>query len=120
MLLISIAVTTSFSEVERQTKLVANLKSMTKRCLLTGQTTFARALADVLRYEALAKRTESFSVERGGSEFDAEISFDDPGDSKPAVHTPFGKGRASESHLYTVTYLALKFDELARFLRETT
>jgi hypothetical protein len=122
MLLISLVATANLSEVERQTQVVANLKSRNKRCPLTGQRTFAHALTDVLLYDALAKRTSFFYVERGGPDLDATLAYyDNPTKPEhgPVRHSAFGKGRACEHQLYSSSYLAFPFDDLAAFLRET-
>ena len=122
MLLISLTVP-SLSEVARQTKIVAALKSETKRCPLTGKGTFASALTAVLRSEELANRVSFFRVDRGGLEFDATIAFDSkPGEPlSPESSQPshFGNGKAHKHQLYTQTYLAISFPYAIRFLSET-
>jgi hypothetical protein len=126
MLLISLVATANLSEVERQTKVAANLKSRKKRCPLTNQRTFAHALADVLRYEVLAKRTSFVYVERGGPDLDAAIAYfnyplpttSEEFDSMTASRSAFGKGRAREHQLFSTNYLALPFADFAAWLRE--
>jgi hypothetical protein len=120
MLLISLA-TPSLSEVERQTKALAGLKSRKKSCPVTGKRTFASALAAVLQSEELAKRASFFQVERGGTEFDAAIGFDSPGRSVQSERlSHFGKNKAIKSNLYTLTLLGLNFEEAALFLKGKT
>jgi hypothetical protein len=120
MLLISLA-TPSLSEVERQTKTLAGLKSRKKSCPVTGKRTFASALAAVLQSEELAKRASYFQVERGGTEFDAAIGFDSPRRSVQSERlSHFGKNKAIKSNLYTLTLLALNFEEAALFLKRKT
>jgi hypothetical protein len=118
-LLISLTVP-NLSEVERQTKALAILKTRRKRCSLTGKGTFVSALAAVLQSEKLATRTSFFMVERGGPEFDATIAFDSkPGDEvglEGSQLSRFGKDKARESPLYTQTYLALNFADVVRVL----
>ena len=117
LLLISIMATPNLSEVERQTRIVANLRSRTKGCPLTGKGTFASALTAVLESEELANRASFLMVERGGPESDA-TSGDEMGRPKSQL-SRFGKDKACESQLYTQTYLTIQFDLAARFLRET-
>jgi hypothetical protein len=124
LLLISIMATPNLSEVERQTRIVANLRSRTKGCPLTGKGTCASALTAVLESEELANRASFLMVERGGPESDATIAFDvatsgdEMGRPKSQL-SRFGKDKACESQLYTQTYLTIQFDLAARFLRET-
>jgi hypothetical protein len=121
-LLISLTVP-SLSEVERQTKAIAVLKTRRKRCPLTGKGTFGGALTAVLQSEKLAKRTSFFVVERGGSEYDATIFFDpksgeDDHSMKANRHSTFGNDKARAHQLYTQTYLAFKFANLAHALTD--
>jgi hypothetical protein len=120
MLLISIGATPSLSEVEHATKVIARLRSRKGRCPLTGQPTFAAALADVIRYDSLGTRAGWFTVERGGSNFDACLNYKNPDEPDVVKQSYFGKDKARESQLYTVTHLMLEWTELARFLRETS
>ena len=46
MLLISVVATNSLSDVEEQTRIIANLKNVRGRCPLTGKKTFAAALTE--------------------------------------------------------------------------
>jgi hypothetical protein len=123
LLLISIVATPNLSEVERQTKIVANLRSRMKSCPLTDKATFVSALTAVLESEELAKRVSFLMVERGGRESDAMIVFDATrtGEFRVQGHqSQFGKDKACESQLYTRTNLTIAFESVARFLRETT
>ncbi len=110
MLLISITVTAHLSEVEQQTKMVASLKSRTKRCPFTGQTTFAQALTEVLRNEDLYKRFDHIRIERGGDNVDAAIAYhgkskrEKPGKEKESA---FGEKRAVGHYLWFLTFLAM-------------
>jgi hypothetical protein len=121
-LLISLTVP-NLSEVERQTKAIAALKTRKKRCTLTGEVTFGDALTAVLQSERLAKRTSFFVIERGGSEYDASIFFDPkPGGDdlsrRGNRYSEFGNDSARASRLYTQTYLALEFGNLAHRLTD--
>ena len=75
LLLISLLATDSLSETEAKTKIVANFKSATKRCPLTGKKTFAGAVTAVLASEDLAKQARWLEVARGGSKSYAHISY---------------------------------------------
>jgi hypothetical protein len=108
MLFISLVATTSLSEVEQQTKVVAHLKSRNGQCPLTDQRTFAHALTDVLRYDALTKRASFIHIERGGSDVDAAIAYYDTLNRRGKVkRSAFGKGNAPSHLLYFASYLAL-------------
>jgi DNA-binding IscR family transcriptional regulator len=78
MLLISILATGNLSETEERSKLIADLKSETKLCPLTGKKTFATALATVLASEELSKRLRWIDVERSGSAVGASLVFERP------------------------------------------
>jgi hypothetical protein len=65
LLLIALLVTGSLSETEDHTKILAKLKSETKRCPLTGETTFGSALAAVLASADMAERVRGIEVVRG-------------------------------------------------------
>jgi hypothetical protein len=102
MLLVSVLATDSLSETESQAKIVANLKSETDPCPLTGKKTFASALASALALEDTAKRIRWLEVERGvapragiayrprGSEFIRSLAHDLLSERLNAVVSWFG------------------------------
>ena len=75
ILLISIAATTSLSEVGELTKRAVNLKSTVGRCSLTGKKTFGEALTAILKSEALVARLVRIEFRRAGAQLSAEISI---------------------------------------------
>jgi hypothetical protein len=75
MLLISAVATSSLSETEEQTKLVANLKSASGRCPFTGKKTFAAALTEVLNSPPRMNSARWIDVERRGKAVTARIHF---------------------------------------------
>ena len=64
MLLISLLATDSLSEVEDQTKLFADLKSVGGKCPLTGKKTFATAMAAILANDELMRRVAFIGADR--------------------------------------------------------
>jgi hypothetical protein len=78
MLFISILATGNLSETEERSKAIAGLKSVTKRCPITGKKTFASALTAVLSSEELAKQLRWIDVERSGAEAGASLVFKKP------------------------------------------
>jgi hypothetical protein len=66
MLLIAVLATESLSEVEELAKATARLRSVEKRCPLTGKPTFGSALAAVLASVPLAERVQWVEVRRSG------------------------------------------------------
>src|SRR5262245_44137916 len=75
MLLISLLATGNLSETEERSRILANLKSTTVRCQVTGKKTFASALTAVLDSEELAKQLSYISVERGSKLAQASLFF---------------------------------------------
>jgi hypothetical protein len=121
MLLISIAATGNLSEVEQQTKIVASLKSRTKRCPLTGKATFASALTAVFESQEFRKRAAYFYVERGGKDSDASIAYyDRPNSETPSRDSKFGKDNAHKHGMISVSYLKLPTFEAFLQLKEST
>ena len=125
MLLISVALP-NLSEVGRQAKLVASLKSMTEHCPLTGKRTLGSALTAVLQSEELAHRASFFRIDRGGSEFDATLAYDsvygpsgELGEADSQLSN-FGNDKSRESRLWTKTYLLNVWENALFFLRGTT
>ena len=118
LLLISLIATGSLSEVERKTKVVAALRSRTKRCPLTGEKTFVNALTAAFRSEEIGKRISLLFVVRAGEESDATIVFDEKPNRE--IESKFGKGKADLQPFYVVAYLHfVLFAEVGRELRET-
>jgi hypothetical protein len=74
MLLISLLAPTGLSDVEEQTRIVANLKSIVGGCPLTGKKTFGAALADVLDSADL-RSVRWITIERRGTKTMAEMVF---------------------------------------------
>ena len=74
MLIISIAATHSLSEVADQTKIVANLKSASGPCPLTGKKTFGQALTAILASKLVARLVQ-IELRRSGTQLSAEISI---------------------------------------------
>jgi hypothetical protein len=64
MLLVALLATGSLSETGERTKILANLKSESKRCPLTGKKTFARALTAVLASAETAKQVGWIEADR--------------------------------------------------------
>ena len=134
MLLIALLATDSLSETESQAKMVANLKSGTKPCPLTGKKTFASALASALASEDMAKRIRWIEVERGGAMAEAAIVYRPRGSERVGLialellsersqqaESQFGVLNASrKSALRRRGSLALPFHEIARALKEAT
>ena len=123
MLLISLVATPSFSEVASCTRAFANLRSSGGPCDLTGERTFGGATTAILTNGAIAKCVNHLRGERGGEEFDAAIDFEDerlkaPPPQKLMNTSWFGKGKAAECKLYTITHLALNFEAVAALLKE--
>src|SRR5262245_62088547 len=75
MLLISVLATGSLSEVEEQTKAIANLKSVSGRCPVTGKKTFAAALIATLNSKQLFDRALHATARRSGAGAMASIVF---------------------------------------------
>jgi hypothetical protein len=75
MLLISLLATGSLSEVEEQTKVIANLKCRDGRCPVTGKKTFGAALIAALHSETLRKKTFFARATRSGPRAMATIIF---------------------------------------------
>jgi len=75
MLLISLLATGSLSEVEEQTKVIANLKCRDGRCPVTDKKTFAAALIAALQSETLRSRTFFARASRSGARAMASIIF---------------------------------------------
>jgi hypothetical protein len=75
MLLISVLATGSLSEVEEQTKAIANLKSVGGRCPVTGKRTFGAALTAALQSDDLRRRTIFAKVQRSGDAARTDIVF---------------------------------------------
>jgi len=67
MLLIAVLATGSLSETEEQTKILANLKSSSERCPLTGKRTFAHTLAAVLASPQTARQVCWVEAERSAT-----------------------------------------------------
>src|SRR5262245_52025480 len=65
MLLIALLATDSLSETVQYAKAVANLKSDTKRCPITGKRTFAEAVAAIISSEQSADAVGHLIVARG-------------------------------------------------------
>ena len=75
LLLIALLTTGSLSETESQTRKIANLKSETERCPLTGKKSFASALTAALASMDTAKQIRWLEVERGGAKASAAIIY---------------------------------------------
>ena len=75
MLLISLLATGSLSEVEEQTKVIANLKCRDGRCPVTGKKTFGAALTAALQSETLRSKTFFTTASRSGARAMATITF---------------------------------------------
>ena len=107
MLLIALLATGSLSETESHAKILATLKSNTKRCPLTGEKTFARALAAILASQDIAKQVVLIGADRSGEKASASIGFGEP-PLHPHVSFSFfglksgkvGSALTLESHLY--------------------
>ena len=97
MLLISVAATGSLSEVEDQTKTIANLKSMGGRCPVTGKRTFGAALTAALKSEELLRRALYFTAKRSGKGAMASITFMKKPIDDPAVRFDDLKEAADQS-----------------------
>ena len=74
-LLISVLATGSLSEVEEQTKAIANLKSLDGRCPVTGKRTFGAALTAALKSEEWRRRALYAVARRSGKGAQASITF---------------------------------------------
>jgi len=98
LLLISIMATTSLSEVEEQTKIVANLKSVSGRCPSTGKKTFAAALAEFLESPG-RQRIRWIDVERRGAEVVAEVFYKNDPKETEVQQSQFGTLSRDENYL---------------------
>jgi hypothetical protein len=130
--LLLISLTGSHSETEEHSKIVAGLKS--EGCSLTGETTFANALAAALASEDTAQRIRWIEVERGGSKTGAAIVYrprgtervfwvamDILGERDHQVESQFGfRGASRASALGTRVSLSLDFAAIAHDLKEGT
>jgi len=93
MLLVALLATDSLSETDEKTRIVANLKSATKRCPLTGKKTFVSALAAVLSSSEIATQVAWIEAERGDAIASAVIVYrQKPGD-KDLSRSVFGRDR---------------------------
>jgi hypothetical protein len=75
MLLIAVLATDSLSETAQQTRTLANLKSRTKRCPLTGKKTFARALAAILASSETSRQVSWIETRRSATSANAAIVY---------------------------------------------
>lgn len=121
MLLIAVLATDSLSEAAEQSKVLANLKSRRKPCPLTGQTTFARALAAVFASPETARQIVQIEALRSASWSNAVIVYK----PKPKVigdfRSVFGReliGRIAG--LSARTDLWLPFEKIAEDLAGNT
>jgi hypothetical protein len=132
MMLISLLATDSVSEAGSQTKNFVNLRSAAKakRCPLTGEETFAAAVAAILASEDTAKRVKWIEVSRGervggiaykprGIERLRPVAIEllSEGRNIPATMSWFGSG-GFKSALHVSALLALVFPWLATILKE--
>jgi hypothetical protein len=134
MLLIALLATDNLSETGSQTEIFAGLKSEAKqsRCPLTGQETFASAIAAALASEDSAKRVKWIRVNRGerhagivykarGSERLTLIAIELLSEGRDVGQTVsrFGsEGFTGGSGLYVGASLHLDFVALAHDLKE--
>lgn len=75
ILLISLLATSALAEAEVQTKSLANLKSATGKCPVTGKRTFVAALTATLSSEEFLRRALYISARRSGAGAMASIVF---------------------------------------------
>jgi len=101
MLLISILATGNLSETEERSRVIADLKSETKSCPLTGKKTFAAALTAVLASEELSKRLSWIDVQRSGSAVGASLAFRRPPE-EIITDEDYDEMRKSHEHRLTV------------------
>ena len=125
LLAIAVVAGGSLSEIENHVRTLANIKSSTKHCPLTGKATFASALTAVLADETLAQRVRWIRIERGSSSFEAQIVYDvnlearDHSKRLPSSH--FGvKWSASSGALRVGASMFLPWASLARALKENS
>ena len=86
--------TGSLSEVEEQTKAIANLKSVSGRCPVTGKKTFAAALIATLNSKQLFDRALHATARRSGAGAMASIVFM----KKPIAEADFSSPPSFEKH----------------------
>jgi len=114
MLLIALLATGSLSETEEQTTILANLKSATKHCPLTGKKTFASALAAVFASLETARRVSWIEAERGRAWASAVIVYKQKPKDKEAHRSVFGHRRLGLiPGLSVKAELCLPFGEIA-------
>ena len=124
MLLISLLATDSLSEAEERTRLVASLKSRSKRCPLTGKRNFGDALSAILSSEELAARIFGIAVDRTAAATWAAFAFpkrpklDAPVPSDNFQDSEFGEYPKNIPGLRVTTNLAINLDELAELIEE--
>jgi hypothetical protein len=105
-LLISLLSTGSLSEIEEQTRLIANLKNTNGRCPVTGKRTFGAALTATLNSREFLSRALWAANKRSGKTFMASMMFF----KKPINKiSDVQKEDTSESHFGSTPYdFALK------------
>lgn len=131
LLLSSLLAQDGLSGAEKHTKALANLKSVDSGgCPLTGQKTFARAFAEVLANEEIAKQVPRVTVDRSDKgPVEAVIAYEEPGSEQPELYpslrgyprSRFGPGRKSSVLRLGIDQSATlsgDFAALARSLKE--
>ena len=115
ILLISLLATGSLSEVEQQTRAIANLKG---RCPVTGKKTFVAALTAALNSEELLARALLATVRRSGAVAMASITFlKNPIDEAPS--TPNFKEDAEQGQ-FGADYHTFYLESFAHLTVEAT
>lgn len=97
------------SEVEAKTKGLANLKSKTGKCPITGKRTFVAALSATLSSDELLSKVLYVSARRSGPETTASIVFliSSPPRADERYRSDFGS-LVSTHYLATFAYLTLE------------
>jgi hypothetical protein len=121
MLLISILATESLSETEGRTKLVASLKSRSKRCPLTGRATFAEALSAIFASDDLADRIYGIAVDRTHEATWAVFAFGknpkQAASPKNVQESEFGEYPKNTLGLRLTTNLGLAYEDIPELIR---
>ena len=115
MWLVALLATGSLSETEERTRVLANLRSQTKACPLTGKKTFAGAVAELLRSEDMANRILWIEAVRSGAKAKAVIVFSKDDE---AVESNFGPKAETTSSALSVN-AHLFWPSIAHFLVKT-
>lgn len=121
MLLIAAIASGTLSDAVARAQNLAELRSTTRHCPVTGKKTFVSALSAALSSEEMAQRMSGIDVWRTGAKAIALIYFDAKGENRFGVISKFGSEEVMRhdhpAHAFSVhVAFRLPFDVLARAL----